>query len=95
MALKKAVQIEPSGKCYSNLGLVYLTMFKDYSSALACYEKAGDYALSNPRDYYFMAICYEELKYLHLAVSHYEKFLQAAPNDQNAQDARNRLARLR
>jgi len=95
MALKKAIQIEPSGKCYVNLGLVYANMFKDYSSALDCYEKAGDYVLSYPRAYYLMAICYEELKYLHLAVSHYEKFLQAAPNDQYAQDARNRLARLR
>jgi len=95
MALKKAIQIEPSGKCYVNLGLVYANMFKDYSSALDCYEKAGDHVLSYPRAYYLMAICYEELKYLHLAVSHYEKFLQAAPNDQYAQDARNRLARLR
>ncbi len=94
-ALKKAVQIEPSGRCYVNLGLVYANMFKDYSSALDCYGKAGDYVLSYPRTYYFMAICYEELNYLHLAVSHYEKFLQAAPNDQNAQDARNRLSRLR
>ncbi len=94
-ALKKAVQIEPSGKCYVNLGLVYANMFKDYSSALDCYGKAGDYVLSYPRAYYLMAICYEELKYLHLAVSHYEKFLQAAPNDQYAQDARKRLARLR
>lgn len=95
MASKKALQIEPSGRYYSNLGSVYLGMFQDYSSALDCYEKAQDYVLINPSIYYNMARCYEELKYLHLAVSHYEKFLQAAPNDQYAQDARNRLARLR
>ena len=95
MASKKALQIEPSGRYYSNLGSVYLGTFQDYSSALDCYEKAQDYALSNPSVYYNMARCYEELRYLNLAVSHYEKFLQAAPNDQYAQDARNRLARLR
>lgn len=94
-ASKKAVQIEPSGRYYFNLGSVYLGMFQDYSSALDCYEKTGNYALSDPSVYYHMARCYEELRYLNLAVSHYEKFLQAAPNDQFAQDARNRLARLR
>jgi hypothetical protein len=94
-AAQKAVDLDPTQTNYNNLGLAYHYMFKDYFSALTYYEKVGNYALSNPRVYYNMAICYEELKYLHLAVSHYEKFLKVAPNDKYAQDARNRLARLR
>jgi tetratricopeptide (TPR) repeat protein len=94
-AAKKAVDLEPVEQNYFNLGQLYHYMFKDYSSALNCYEKAGNYGLRYPRAYYYMAICYEELKHLNLAISYYEKFLKAAPNDQYAQDARNRLARLR
>jgi len=94
-AAKKAVDLDPVDQNYFNLGQVYHYMFKDYVSALGCYEKGQKHALRYPRAYYFMAICYEELKYSHLAVSHYEKFIKVAPNDQYAQDARNRLARLR
>ena len=94
-AAKKALELNPSEKYYFKLGLVYNFMFKDYSSALDCYERAENYASSFPTLYYFMARSYEELRFLNNAANYYDKFLKAAPNDQYAQDARNRLARLR
>ena len=78
------------------MGVVYQELLRDCASAIYHYEQVEeDYASRKPKLYLKMGRCYNRLGRIDKATSSYEKFLNRAPQDEEAPKARKWLAKLK
>ncbi len=77
-----------------NLGVAY-TKARMYDEAVDSYETAITFGDTNPEAHYNLGIIYEKIKHLPLkALLHYQRFLELAPESQDAREVADWVKRL-
>lgn len=79
------------------MGWLYRDLHRDCETALSYFEEAErkGYAREKKTLLYWMGECYEKRGYIATAREYYRRFIDVAPENEKAKDARDRLLRLR
>jgi len=94
-AVTTAYDLEPTSSRALDLGWVHYQIFHGCTLALYYFEKAGsETGTRRPELYFYMADCYEQVGDLQQAAAFFARFLDAAPEHENAEEARYRLGGL-
>jgi tetratricopeptide (TPR) repeat protein len=96
-SMQRAYKLRPSGKYAAEMGWLYRSLHGDCETALSYFEEAErkGYVKEKKTLLYIMGECYEKRGYIATAREYYRRFIDIAPENEKAPDARDRLLRLR
>ncbi|MFO8091408.1 MAG: tetratricopeptide repeat protein [Desulfatiglandaceae bacterium] len=92
-SVERAYRLNPSGRNAAEMGWIRKELGKDCYSALPYFEEAErkGYAEKEKSLLYWIGWCYEMIEDIPRARNYYQRFVTAAPEDEKAEDARDRL----
>lgn len=95
LSVERAYELDDSAERAAAVGWVHYYLLEDCGTAMDYFELAEpQYGSRNPTLLYYMATCFEEWRRARKAREYYSRFLDLAPNDPLADEARDRLRRI-